>query len=380
MASQALSRASERACLHRVLVRHLNCAPARPLLRVRADQWWKLELGDGSKESGVPETAEEAGGLLVELLPDLDGLPLPPGIKRGAFKGLNRLIGSLFDLAAAPIEAKAESVRARGHAQDVAVLGAAKAAADRFGADPALAERAVQHFAGDIVRHQVNCEAVGRVAIKELRDNPPTEDTDGEIDDDWLSLFSRIAENKSNEEMRFYLGKILAGEIQRPGSFSPTTIQTLAALSTREARLFERLCHTSIKLDNSPAYVLLLSGGNVSRENLMTVGLTTDELLELQAQGLMTPATTLTITFEDVVGKGRFDFAGRTVSLAPHEGRAKEFPQVAALSFSRSGTEIRTIVALEPNPEYSGKLMEWLNEHQTVLMERLPDGNFRPFQ
>src|SRR5260370_30873449 len=68
-----------------------------------------------------------------------------------------------------------------------------------------------------------NKEAVARSAIVELWNDPGAADAPSEIEDDWLNLFARLAEDKSSEELQALFGRILAGGIRRPGSFSLRT-------------------------------------------------------------------------------------------------------------------------------------------------------------
>ncbi len=79
-----------------------------------------------------------------------------------------------------------------------------------------------------------NRAATVKVAVDEINENP-TADAKSEIEDDWLNLFSRLSEDKSSEELQNLFGRILAGEIKRPGTFSLRTIQLLGTLSKRDA-------------------------------------------------------------------------------------------------------------------------------------------------
>ncbi|WP_210316036.1 DUF2806 domain-containing protein [Bradyrhizobium sp. cir1] len=81
-----------------------------------------------------------------------------------------------------------------------------------------------------------NRAATVKVAVDELNANPNQKaDAAQEIDDDWLNLYAKLAEDKSSEELRSLFGKILAGEIRKPGSFSLRTMQFVSALSRDEA-------------------------------------------------------------------------------------------------------------------------------------------------
>jgi Protein of unknown function (DUF2806) len=86
-----------------------------------------------------------------------------------------------------------------------------------------------------------NRAAATQAAIEDLRQSPPQDDAQSEIDDDWLNYFARLVEDKSSEELQALFGKILSGEIKRPGSFSLMTMQSLALISKRDAELLSNL-------------------------------------------------------------------------------------------------------------------------------------------
>jgi hypothetical protein len=65
-----------------------------------------------------------------------------------------------------------------------------------------------------------NRAATTKAALDDMDANPTTADAQAEIEDDWLNFFVRISEDKSSEELQQLFGRILSGEIRRPGSFS----------------------------------------------------------------------------------------------------------------------------------------------------------------
>jgi hypothetical protein len=80
-----------------------------------------------------------------------------------------------------------------------------------------------------------NRAAITKAAIEDINDEPGSGDASSEIEDDWLNTFARIAEDKSSADLQKLFGKILAGEIRKPGSFSLRTLQFVATLSRDEA-------------------------------------------------------------------------------------------------------------------------------------------------
>lgn len=103
----------------------------------------------------------------------------------------------------------------------------------------ALALRAKQRQLAEAIEQEDNLENVLERAENELLSADTISDTP--VDDDWLTRFFGIAKDVSSDEMQFIWGKILAGEIAKPGSFSVRTLETIRNISADEAKLFEKI-------------------------------------------------------------------------------------------------------------------------------------------
>ena len=86
-----------------------------------------------------------------------------------------------------------------------------------------------------------NRTASMKAALEEIGAGPAAADAASEIEDDWLNLFARLSEDKSSEELQQLFGKILSGEIRRPGSFSLRTLQVMSTLTKGDAETLSRL-------------------------------------------------------------------------------------------------------------------------------------------
>ena len=80
-----------------------------------------------------------------------------------------------------------------------------------------------------------NRAAAMKTALEDLDANPITVDASAEIEDDWLNLFVCLSEDKSSEELQRLFGRILSGEIRRPGSYSLRTVQLMSTISRQDA-------------------------------------------------------------------------------------------------------------------------------------------------
>ena len=100
----------------------------------------------------------------------------------------------------------------------------AEAAAKQAISDPEIVERATQSLIRKAYKKQSNLEAVSTQAIEDLtKGHSDAGDNDArvevEVDIDWLNVFERYAEDASSARMQNLWGRILAGEIRRPGQF-----------------------------------------------------------------------------------------------------------------------------------------------------------------
>lgn len=99
----------------------------------------------------------------------------------------------------------------------------------------ALKENAVEYFAA--------LELTGAEALQILGPNFSLDDL-GKVDSTWQRHWTKRAGKVGieDEERRTWWARLLAGEIQRPGTFSLRAMAVMDTLSSREAQLFTRLC------------------------------------------------------------------------------------------------------------------------------------------
>lgn len=73
--------------------------------------------------------------------------------------------------------------------------------------------------------------------IAQCNDSSPTQ----EFDADWFARWRNAAQDVSSEEMQRLWGKLLAGEVAKPGNYSLHTIDFLARMSSADADLLARI-------------------------------------------------------------------------------------------------------------------------------------------
>ena len=160
----------------------------------------------------------------------------------------DRLLGALIDIPTAWLEKKADRIRKHpaipqgenteslpAEAQDVPL---SMTADERL----ILATDAKIGNAGHAreARKALNKIDVLASAADELAQTADEEiSIDGELSEDWLNYFEEYAEKASSEEVQKLWGRILAGEIRKPRTFSLRTLRFLSELDMSTARSFE---------------------------------------------------------------------------------------------------------------------------------------------
>ncbi len=101
-----------------------------------------------------------------------------------------------------------------------------------------VSKRALMRLVQEETRKQENIESITAKAIPQLSENSNPQN----IENDWLLNFFDKCKVISNEDMQKMWATVLAGEANKPDSFSKRTIDTLAMMSKNDAQLFMQLC------------------------------------------------------------------------------------------------------------------------------------------
>lgn len=180
------------------------------------------------------------------------------GARSRAIAAFDQLVGGLIDwLAAYPI-GKGREAQARAEGQEALIRAKDAAALRLLQGHDELGKARLENFLRTEYRKQDNHLAVASYAMDDLLNAPPsspkTSDTEeapsgGEppsLDEDWMNLFSDYAARASSDRLREQWGRILAGEIRKPGTFSFTTLRVISEMSGDLARAFQELYRLSV--------------------------------------------------------------------------------------------------------------------------------------
>ena len=244
-----------------------------------------------------------------------------------------------------------------------------------------------QQLRGDIsAQKQVSWELGNRVtvleiAIHELQErNVKKIDFNG-LDVDVIAAIFDAAKTKGSDYMRNLMARLLAGEIQNPGSFSIRTIRSAEQLDHKIATIFQNLCSIScalrVTIENAPLGLnpvvvddrRVLSLDTAPSDNgLGDYGLSYGNLLLLSEYGLIVPEIDTRTDYWFCVVQQRktvtatFHHQERDWVLMPTDA-TKTFDHLwlSGVMFSSVGRELSTIVDTISNGStqtYTSKLQE----------------------
>lgn len=153
---------------------------------------------------------------------------------------VGRLIGATADVPTALLEGVSQGFRDKTEARSFVTHSIAKAAAEMAVGDPAIMERALTNMLQRQYRIQENKEAVAKATIESLLSSPPASDMGGPSNQ-FMTTFEQYAESATDSDLRTMFGRLLAGEVRKPGSVSPSTMHFLSMLDRETAILIQKV-------------------------------------------------------------------------------------------------------------------------------------------
>lgn len=327
--------------------------------------------GESERDVAISSAmAEGMGGAVIEAV---TGVPAP--LQDSLKYVLKRFTVSLMTYPTAFIEGKVNEMRATSDAKIAITRAVGDAIAKKYDVPLPYVEAAGQKAAERIVGRQLNLDSVSNHAIQELAKNDVRSDaTVAAPEDDWLNVFETEALNMSSERMRIHFGRLLAGEIKQPGSFSVRTVKSLGQMDAKTADLFVRLCSMATALRTATHQLVdlrvLSIGTSASLNGLMQYGLSFNALNELEEAGLIISDYNSSVNFEYVTSKGekpnlKMHYLGRQCELTKVEANfILPVPwQIHGVKFTKVGRELFSIVDPIEDVQYSKALSLFFRQH-----------------
>jgi hypothetical protein len=338
-----------------------------------------------SDEPDTPEGKEGLEGSLSTIrdaVGDLiTGIPTP--IRKNAARAFARLCTAAVEYPVTVIESAIAERRAESQARVKLIATSVQQIAAQMQTDPEYARAAVKKFAHKIIRERVNLDQIAGFAAAELKSEQSHVADNGNkeaspISEDWLNVFESEGAPISSEHMQRFLGRILAGEIRAPSSYSIKTLKLIVQLDNQALVLFKKLCSLAVTLV-IPAVNVILDArvvplqGNAASNSLQRYGLGFDQLNVLHEYGLIIADYDSYMDYRPAVTQGGqvtlpVIYQKTQWAFVPKEARegSQEF-RVHGVAFSRSGREVLPIVEVEPDQQYTADLKAFFEAQHMIM-------------
>ena len=214
---------------------------------------------------------------------------------------------------------------------------------------------------------------VGQAAVAlEGKESEP-----GDADHDWTARFFNDVQDISTEEMRALWARVLAGEVERPGSTSLRTLGILRDLDREVARSFASLCSAGVFIVLDDGAVLegrVPSLGRRADSNaLAEFGFGFQALNVLNEHGLIIADyhSWRDYAFSTVIAGQRahpLHHQGQDWVLVPERTLDPTAQlRVHGVALTSAACELAPVIELTPIPEYTERLQQFFGSNQFQL-------------
>lgn len=221
---------------------------------------------------------------------------------------------------------------------------------------------------------QQNIDNVVDIAIEQLSHEEAV--SDKEVNKDWTTRFFNIVEDISDEEMQYLWGKILAGEVKQPNSYSLRTLDILRNLTTDEANMFTKLAELALYNPGEKNCFVFMNIGFLESH----LQISTMNILRLSEAGLLYNDHNLSIKFEYTESSGSIIIYGdKGIGISKEVNAPESSMQI--FSFTQSGTELTKLIASNYNEDYIKEIAKVLKNKGTTVslgdIEKIDEDNFK---
>ncbi len=227
---------------------------------------------------------------------------------------------------------------------------------DKYDSLVSIDERAKSRVIHKRTVEQENIEAITNHATKDILNTKAV--SDKEVNKDWIFKFFNLAEQVSEQDMQMIWGKILAGEVKRPNSYSIRTLEILSSLTKDDALIFSKLANFAISDNNIYPIAYIFHKKHMDEFNKKELGLIYSDIMIMEDIGLIsTSKSFITYKYEDY---NQVEIcAGHQKLVIEIREKAKEqrFP---AKCFTRAGTELLNLIDKKASDEYIKKIISYV--------------------
>lgn len=209
------------------------------------------------------------------------------------------------------------------------------------------------------IKKQKNIDSINYIAAEQLQQE--TTVSDEPLDEDWINRFFAIAEDISNEEMQKLWGKILAGEVKHPKSYSLRTLELLRNLNKEEARVIIKVSNLAINITND--YAILRGKSNSYNK----YGVTFHDMALLTEIGIIQPGSFISYQFPQQSNLTQTPIVyGNFVMIVERQPNVPQ-QDLSIHLFTKIGVEILNLIDIVPSSAYFKEIENLLKREGTSI-------------
>lgn len=216
-----------------------------------------------------------------------------------------------------------------------------------------LFQRAARRISFKELHAQVNIDNIVAEASKYL----PEAVDEKPVNPDWLLRFFDDCQSISDENLQSIWGKILAGEVAKPGKYSRLTLSILKNVSKEDALLLEKVASLAWQIrgqDQAESFIFIPVEFNIPAP-LTIAGVEHDECLHLSSLGLLNVGKDL---FIHVVDESTAKYFSNRYKVFLSSLLQVDAGHLNVFSLTRSGLELFPFLNLEYNASWEKLAVE----------------------
>ena len=225
-----------------------------------------------------------------------------------------------------------------------------------------IQQRGLERLVHEEGKKQENIESITIQAINNVNNDASPE----LVQNDWLSFFYDKCRIVSDKDMQVLWSSVLAGEANKPGTFSKKTIELIATLEKEEAHLFTKLCGYSIYYDQEFIPLIL----KVTDDFYCNNNIAFTQLSHLDSIGL--------IKYDAVQGFAALTTNNILKAKYFNDDLLFEFQQepddgldVGCVILTKSGQELASICGATKNKEFLNYISNYYKTNENIDMKVL---------
>lgn len=306
---------------------------------------------------------------------------VPTNVRKNFIKAFGQFCTAAVDIPVAWLEGKSAEIRTTTEARLQIIRKEGDVISEQIEVPKEYITKASSKFAAKVIKEQLNLDQITLNAANELSNkqiesgNKESED----ISEDWLNEFENLARFKSSEDMKLAFGKILSGEIIKPGSFSIKTIKLISQLDNQAAELFQTFCSQTISLragENIFDARVVSFSGSAASNSLIQFGLSFDALNVLQEYGLIISDYNSYMQYSPCIANEQkqvgaiLHFQGKNFGLVPSDKeKYDKVLQLYGVALTKAGKELMDIIPITNSDNYKEALIKYLEDKHLELVE-----------